>query len=230
MARLAPWLGLPGAAGGGWQWWKARRQTDASAHVTAEAALGQSTSPSGSIPSRASRRSWRPSVRDTLTIILVLFLGWVRYSARAHSADGSSATVNQAAVSPIPITQGVNARTDAFARSFIELLRAHSLDSAAHLMSPTAHIPDSLVFVRELATRIPSHAAPDQLERTLALTTAHDGVTRGLMAYAIRTPEDSQSVVLQTVEELGVQWIERADVKQGVVRTLAGAMAKPNNR
>lgn len=222
--QMIPWMmaftGLLAGCYGLMQWFQ---DPDSPRNVRARAAAARSTPVHPFVIVQRGYR--RPSARVLLTVAALALAAWVRFTGHTQNAtqqtDRSQAS-ESTANSGIILIAGVSDSTDSVARQFIRMAQRHAFDSAGHLVSPTLHLQDSTLLVSAIASRLPTDTTIP-LTRTVAERWTGGSVTRTIEAYAIDTPADSVTVVLQTIEEMGVRWIERAGVEHGSIRTVADA-------
>lgn len=164
----------------------------------------------------------RPSVHAILTVAVLALAAWARFESRTqHTIQRETDT--STASSGVIVLGGVSDSTDVVARQFIRLAQRRELDSAGHYVSPTLHLRDSTILASAISSQLPADTTIPLTRTVAARWTSGDGVTRTIEAYAVGAAADSQAVVLQTVEEMGVRWIERAGVVHDVIHTLADA-------
>jgi Zn-dependent protease with chaperone function len=152
-----------------------------------------------------------PSVRVIGLGVFVFALLLAQFSRRSKPESRASFPTRRA--------QWVNTVTpeaDIFGRRFVRLLQTSQVDSIAILVSATAREPDSLAWARALVSRMPhgDNAGP---ERTLGIELRDGSVTRDVLAYAITAGPDTATVILRTLEELGIRMVEHAEVVHGRV-------------
>lgn len=151
-----------------------------------------------------------PSFRTILLTAFILFLLISRFTRSLNPGPQARVTASPAwgtVVTP---------DADAFGRRFVRLLEGERVDSIASLISATARVPDSLLWAKRLASAVP-HSRNAVIERTLGLERHTGDVTRDILAYAVTAGSDTATVILGTVEELGVRRVERAEVAPGRV-------------
>jgi len=162
------------------------------------------------VTSRWRRPRFVPSVR------VVLILCFVGFPILAHFLPGSESVDSGSAESGPDWRSGANAAADAFGRHFVRLVEATQVDSVARLISATAREPDSVAWASKLVASVP-HDGIATVERTMAFELREGTVTRDYFGYAIETRADTVTLILQTVEELGIRAVERAETRRGRV-------------
>lgn len=218
--QMVPWMmactGIFGGCYGIFQWFQ---DPDSPRNVRARAAAATSTPVHPfAIVQRGFRR---PSAHLLATIAAVLLVAWVRFAGHAPDAAEPQET-GSAVNNGIILIGGVSDSTDSVARHFIRMAQRHAFDSAGHLVSPTLHLQDSTLLPSVIASRLPTDTTIP-LTRTVAERWTGAGVTHTIEAYEVGTQADSSTVVLQTIEEMGVRWIERAGVEHGSIHTVEDA-------
>ena len=171
------------------------------------------------LPDEKLRRVGTPPIRRAKLFaslryaVLALFIGGpilvhlLDRSGNVSSEDSSADAESQWVMHVTP-------QADQFGRRFVGLLKAGETDSVARLISATAREPDSIAWASNLVRSVP-HPRYAEVDRTMAYERRDGTVTRDYLGYAIIGNGDTVTVVVQTVEELGIRAVEFAKTKHG---------------
>ncbi|HJP61381.1 MAG TPA: hypothetical protein VJ865_15345, partial [Gemmatimonadaceae bacterium] len=152
----------------------------------------------------------RPRFAPSFRVLFILF--FVGLPILMHFLPGAEEVNGDSAADEW--RYGASAPADAFGRHFVRLLEGTQVDSIARLVSATAREPDSVAWANRLVASVP-HDGIATVDRTMAFERRDGTVTRDYFGYAIETRTDTVTLILQTVEELGIRTVEHAETKRG---------------